>query len=327
MRSDIKCDIIIPVWNELSLTKKCIASIKANTVLSYRIIVVDNASDEETAIYLKGLSSNGEITLLRNNENFGFPKAVNQGIASSAAEYICVLNNDTEPYRGWLKEMVGVAESDPTIGIVNPSSNNLGQKKYEAGFSGKWIEMASCIGFCMLIKREVIQRIGNLDEVYSPGNFEDTDFSKRAIHAGYKCVMAKGAYVYHKENTSFKKRKDWDKGFKKNRDIFHERWGRPKRVAYIISSDKQIDPGILKASVNKFLKNGDWVWILSKKSFQKIDRYEHASLRLFELDKWGFTTKVLWRILKRKKRFDSLITDSRFFTAIFRLFGYLVQNI
>ena len=58
---DIKCDIIIPVWNERELTIKCIESIKRNTLLPYRIILIDNASDTETASYLKELSEKRKL--------------------------------------------------------------------------------------------------------------------------------------------------------------------------------------------------------------------------------------------------------------------------
>ena len=111
---DTKCDIVIPVWNERELTRICIESIASNTDISRRVILVDNASDQETASYLKELSerNKGAVILIRNEENIGFPKAVNQGIAISNAPYLCILNNDTEVYKGWLEEMIKIAESN-----------------------------------------------------------------------------------------------------------------------------------------------------------------------------------------------------------------------
>jgi O-antigen biosynthesis protein len=307
--ADVKCDIIIPVWNERNLTEKCVLSIKKNTILPHKIILVDNASAPETASYLKELSekNKGYVILIRNEENLGFPKAVNQGMSASDASYLCVLNSDTEVYKGWLEEMVQVAEKDPVIGIVNPSSNNLGQQAHLEGFSGKRIEMSSCVGFCMLIKKEVIEKIGRFDEIFSPGNFEDTDFSRRAIKAGYKCVMAKGAYVYHAQNTGFKKRKDWDEKFRRNSDIFNQRWGKTKRIAYIIKEDI---PSAAGEEIKGYLKNGDWVYIFIKKGFAAPHMEEHGSLRIIEIGRFMFGVKVLWNILFRKKRFDKVITSS-----------------
>lgn len=317
----MKCDIIIPVWNERILTAKCIDTILENTLFPYRILIIDNGSSPETSQYLKELAGQkpGLIYLQRNDKNLGFPKAVNQGIELSDTPYICILNNDTEVYKDWLTEMIRIAESSPDIGIVNPASNNLGQKGPEAGASGRWIEMAACTGFCMLIKKSLIEKIGNFDEIYTPGNFEDADFSKRAIKAGYRCVLAKGAYVYHRQNSSFKKITDWDDRFKKNRDIFHKRWGRPKRVVYIVTGD---NPDIFRTGIREFIKQGDWVWLILKYGSKNIDLPEHASLSIFRLGKIGFTIRMIWRVLKRKKRFDKVITDSRFLAKFFRIFGY-----
>lgn len=310
--SDIKCDIIMPVWNEPELTRKCVESIEKNTSLGYRIILVDNASGNETASYLKGLSekNKGRVTLIRNKENVGFPKAVNQGIALSSAPYLCILNNDTEVYKGWLTEMVNIAESNPDIGILNPASNNLGLCKPLEGLSGKWIEMSSCIGFCMLIKREVVQKIGKLDEIYSPGNFEDTDFSRSAIKAGYKCVMAKGAYVYHVQNIGFKKRKDWRERFKRNQEIFNERWGRIKRIAFVIKDVKLDTLKKIEPDIKDFLNKGDWVYVFLKDGAKRSLLKEHGSLRIIEMAGFMFDLKVLWNIKLRKKKFDKVIIPS-----------------
>lgn len=307
--NNVKCDIIIPVWNECGLTRKCVESIEKNTFSPYRIIAIDNASDTETASYLKELSeeSKGVVVLIRNEENAGFPKAVNHGIAISNAPYLCILNNDTEVHEGWLSEMIKVGESNPAIGIINPSSNNLGQPKPLEGLSGKWIEMSSCIGFCMLIKREVIQKIGNFDEIYSPGNFEDTDFSRRAAKTGYKCVMAKASYVYHSQNTGFKKRKDWDEKFRRNLDIFNQRWGKIKRIAYII---KENIPSGIEEDIKGYLKNGDWAYIFIKKGSSGPRLEEHGSLRIIEMSGFMFDLKVWWNVKFRKKKFDKVIAPS-----------------
>jgi len=305
---DVKCDIIIPVWNERVLTEKCIKSISENTDIPHRLTLVDNASALETASYLKELSGNKDaVILIRNEENMGFPKAVNQGIKSSSAPYLCILNNDTEVHKGWLSEMIKIAESNPNIGIVNPSSNNTGHPKPLNGFLGKYIEISSCIGFCMLIKREVIEKVGNFDEIFSPGNFEDTDFSRRAVKAGYKCVIAKGAYVYHAQNVGFKKIKDRDEKFKRNRDIFNKRWGSVKRIAYIIKDIKKGESLTLEKDIRNSLDEGHWVYIFIRKGSLIPDLGMHGSLRIIEVGRIMFNLKVWLNILLRKKKFDKVI--------------------
>ena len=108
----MKCDIIVPVWNEPERTASCVEHIFENTRYPYRLILIDNASEPETRNYLEGLkkSRKAEVIIIRNNENLGFVKAVNQGLKLSEGPYVCILNNDTLPGAGWLAELVEFAE-------------------------------------------------------------------------------------------------------------------------------------------------------------------------------------------------------------------------
>ena len=314
----MNCDIIIPVWNQISYTKDCVDSILNNTAnVDYRIVIIDNASNDETRRWLEDLkeAAAGRVLLIRNETNLGFVKAVNQGIAASNAPYVCLLNNDTLVARDWLKEMIAIAGSADDIGIVNPSSNNLGQKP-AAGESlevyageiakeaGQYIELGAAVGFCMLIKRRLFERIGLLDEIYGMGNFEDTDFSRRAVQAGYRCVRACGAYVYHRENTSFNKIRTFDDDFKRNREIYEFRWGHPKRIAYILD---KVDANILKKTNSDSMnlaRNGNWIWYFAKDPIV-MPRHSNVIIKYFP-DRW-FYPKVILNILKKKKKFNEIV--------------------
>ena len=131
MESDIKerCDIVIPVWNHLEMTRDCVNSIKEHTRFPYGLIIIDNASDKQTAEYLHSLTrqSDLKVVILRNEENKGFIKAVNQGLQYSDAPYVCIMNNDTIVTDGWLSEMIDILLENSEVGIINPSSNTLGQ--------------------------------------------------------------------------------------------------------------------------------------------------------------------------------------------------------
>lgn len=197
------CDIIIPVWNQPRLTKECIDSVIRCTHSPFRLIVIDNGSEKETKDYLIGLKGRADlkIILIRNEQNLGFVKAINQGIKSSDGDYICLLNNDTKVEEGWLGELINVAQSDYKIGIVSPGGFSDSYRKKE--LRRKWIEIGFAIGACMLIKREVINNIGFFDEAYEIGFWEDTDYCQRAKKAGYICVTAKAAYVFHHSHKTF----------------------------------------------------------------------------------------------------------------------------
>ena len=328
-------DIIIPVWNQLTFTKDCIDSILKNTDsnVEYRLIMIDNASDSRTAAYLETLKSvtGLKVLVLRNENNLGFVKAVNQGIKASSAPYLCILNNDTLVAKDWLKIMVDVAKRDKNIGIVNPSSNNLGQRpdkgepvEFYAGKiakdADKFVELGAAIGFCMLIKKDVIDRIGLFDEIYGMGNFEDTDYSRRAIKEGYKCVRACGAYVYHRENSSFRTVKTFDDDFRRNKEIFEFRWGKPKRVAYTLDSyDVNI---LLRLKLNslRLARGGDWVWYFEKGD---VDIPEHSNIRAVKIFSKRFYIDTVLKILTKKKKFDEIFVGGERFGKVLEALSFI----
>ncbi len=317
------CDIVMAVWNNLELTKSCVDSIIRNTDTDYRLVIIDNASDGETKKYLEQLKDKEgiRVLLIRNESNFGFIKAMNQGMRLSEAPYVCLLNNDTIVTRGWLSEMVRVAQSSPRIGLINPSSNTLGQKPDKNGESveacaerlkrevASSTEIGSAIGFCMLIKKEVIDKIGVFDEIYGMGNFEDTDYSRRVIKEGYICARAHRAYVFHDEGSSFKRGSLFDENFERNRQIYEFRWGKRKWIAYIISSFDDNMIKCLEKDIMPEARLGLWVWYFSDK---RLALPEHSNIIANVFDR-HFYLKTLWKVLTKKKRFNEIfVTDERF---------------
>jgi len=318
----MRCDIIIPIWNQPELTRQCIDSVTRNTEYPYRLILVDNGSADETAAYLRrvaGSSAAGAV-LLRNDSNKGFIRAANQGMKASDAPYLCLLNNDTIVCRRWLSEMVAVAESSSDIGIVNPSSNTLGRRPADdesveayAGKlaascgSGRLTELGSALGFCMLIKRNVINSVGYFDEAYGMGNFEDTDLSRRAAQAGFRLVIADRAYVYHKEGSSFSRVRTHDSDFMKNRKTYESRWGRPKRVLYVLSSNDQGLIARITAHARRLSLAGDWLYVYAKDSVDTRIIPLHSNLIIKKFPDRFFTLRTFIRVVTKKKRFDTII--------------------
>jgi len=323
------CDIVIAVWNNLELTKSCIDSIIKNTDIDYRLIIIDNASNIETKKHLEDLKSKEgqKILLVRNETNLGFIKAVNQGMRLSEAPYVCLINNDTIVTKGWLGEMIRVAESSPKIGLINPSSNTLGQKPKKGELmeayaeklknnSAFFAEIGSAIGFCMLIKKEIIDKIGIFDEIYGMGNFEDTDYSRRVIKEGYIAVRANCAYVYHDEGSSFGRCSSFDENFERNRQIYEFRWGKRKWIAYIISSSDDNTIRMLEKDIMPQARLGLWIWYFSNK---RLALPEHSNIIANVYDKY-FYLKTLWKVLTKKKRFSEVfVTDERFAKVLKKL--------
>lgn len=317
----MKTNIIIPVWNQLELTRDCINSIRQNTLSPYSLIVVDNGSNVETREYLANLKEDKKLGLLliRNENNRGFIQAVNQGISQSDAPYVCLLNNDTQVASGWLGEMLKVAEARDDIGIVNPNSNTLGYKAKRRqllkavaqelkSYSGEYSRLPWACGFCMLIKRKVIEQVGLFDQIYGMGTFEDADFSKRAEQAGFVSVCARAAYVYHRERRSFIKFKRFDRDFQRNRQIFFAKWGRIERLLYILTKHNAEHIEKINSEARRLACRGHIIWIFLKdKKNQGI--IGHSNVFIYNLPKRFFNLVSIWRILKRKKKFDKIYVD------------------
>ena len=330
-----RCDIVIPVWNRLEDTADCLGSVGKSTLYPYRLVIIDNASGEETAGYLRGLAKErpGDILLIRNEKNTGFIKAVNKGIRASDSEFVCVLNNDTLVAPGWLREMVEVINKDPGIGIVNPSSNTLGQRlpgdmtlvehaRESKPHSGCFVETGSAFGFCMLARRKLFDEIGLLDESYGMGNFDDTDFSLRAKEKGYKTVRAVAAYVHHKEQRSFNLRRTFRKDFARNRKIFESRWGRTRRIIVVLDSANSESLARLADILKENAKEKSWVYVITP-CFDTTKFYRAYSNLSFYHPKLFFHAAAFFKILFKRKKPDVIYSRKGAFSALLKTAGTL----
>ena len=328
MYLNMKCDIIIPVWNERELTKACIESLRKNTRYPYRLIIVDNGSEPATENYLKNLKNEFEdFLLVRNTENLGFVKAVNQGFGASGNPYVCVLNNDTAAHDGWLELLVKIAEiPDASIGIVNPTSNIFGKNSPD-GNQLEWQELDTARGFCMLIKREVIKRIGLFDEAYGIGYFEEKDFSRRARNAGYVCARAKASFVYHKDRASFDKIEARDEIFKRNEAIYRKKWGRALSIALIAENAGDIRGK--KDIVYALLEKGHRVNIFSSDKTILKGLKDHMEIRFIKKSRIFSTLSVIFKIWerKKKKKIDLIIAPDKKMREIIKKFSDVHQAV
>ncbi len=235
--------IVIASYNCCELMQLCIKSIREYIPSSaYEIIVVDNASTDGITEWL---ASQKDIRLIRNTENKGFGAASNQGVAlASPNNDIFFLNNDTiVPPNAffWLK--MGLYENE-NIGATSCMSNKVSnQQRIDVSFNtteemlsfskkhniisfNPYEEKVKLIGFALLIKRNVLNKIGCFDEIFGIGNFEDDDISVRIIYEGYKLLLCHNSFIYHFGSQSFSQiNLDYDVLLTKNRRLFKIKWG------------------------------------------------------------------------------------------------------
>lgn len=236
----MKTSMVILTYNNLEYTKQCIDSIRKYTEYgTYEIIVVDNASLDGTVEWLK---EQEDIKKVFNNENQGFPKGCNQGIEISTGENILLLNNDVIVTVNWLSNMIKCLYSSEDIGAVGAVSNSVAYcqqvsvnynnlyglnrfaEKYNISDPSKWEERIRLIGFCMLIKKKVLDEVGLLDERFSHENFEDDDLSLRIREKGYKNVLCKDTFIHHYGGASFGKSDKYNSLIDINEEKFYEKW-------------------------------------------------------------------------------------------------------
>ncbi len=222
--------IIILNWNNWSDTLKCLNSLKKIDYPRCEIIVVDNGSKKKLKI--KSNSFKQPIIQIFNRKNLGFAEGNNIGIRyalKSKADYVLLLNNDTLIEKNFLKELVLQAESDPKIGMIGPKIyflDSLNKKKKKIWFAGgkltrslfnqiimtgygefdygqynKIQKVDYITGCCLLVKKQVIERIGLLDKKYFL-YYEDVDWSLRAQKAGFKCIYDPQAKIWHKGSAT-----------------------------------------------------------------------------------------------------------------------------
>jgi GT2 family glycosyltransferase/Flp pilus assembly protein TadD len=265
--------IVILTHNQIEYTRKCLASVFKHTPESYELIIVDNGSTDGTIEYLESAvrnqTSDIRVRILRNNNNLGFAAGNNQGMAAAQGDYILLLNNDVVVTNGWLDRLISCAEKDPAIGLVGPRSNyvagpqRVAEVSYDLNsltglnqFAEEFIRQNKgqsqnqwrIVGFCMLIKRQVVEKIGGLDVRYGPGNFEDDDFCIRAKLAGFKAQIAEDCFVHHFGGKTFSGAKmDYQASLNKNWEIFKQKWGiaphTPVGPTYRVSLPKEgFDP-------------------------------------------------------------------------------------
>lgn len=190
--------IVIPVFNQVAHTRQCLEHLEKNTDIPYELIIIDNASTDGTAAFLRGV----RVAAITNATNRGCAAAWNQGVAASRGRYVVLLNNDVLVTTGWLGRLVAFMERTGH-GIVSPAVR-AGALDYDLPTYAEAFARACArarrpypSACCLVIAREVFDRVGLFDEQFRVGTFEDVDFLWRARRAGVTMAMTGVALVHH----------------------------------------------------------------------------------------------------------------------------------
>jgi GT2 family glycosyltransferase/glycosyltransferase involved in cell wall biosynthesis len=239
-----KVTIVIVSYNNRALTEACIQSVLRNSMHpNLEVIVVDNASGDDSAAMLQAIDD-PRVQVILNRENLGFAAANNQALRIAGGEFLVLLNNDTVVPRGWLPRMLRQLR-DPEVGIAVAATNFSGNEsrirvpyqtiedmhffaeEYMRQHAGERFDIRVAAMYCVGMRRDVFARVGELDEQFGIGMFEDDDYSHRVREAGLRVICAEDVFVHHIGQASFSKLAPdvYEALWKKNQAHFEAKWG------------------------------------------------------------------------------------------------------
>ena len=229
--------VVIPCCGQLEHTRMCVPSLLRHSRRPCELIFLDVASLDGTAEYLAGVAAAApvRVEVVRAGSESGFRAAVAEGLARARGDYVVWLNNDTIVTDGWLQQLVALCGGHESIGMVGPMSNyapppqRVSETPYRVGarasgssdddrpdreradvetvnrfavewrerHKGQWAEAERLGGFCLLIKRSVLQEVEFFDDQSEKGLFDADALSRRVRQAGYRLACCRDLFIHH----------------------------------------------------------------------------------------------------------------------------------
>jgi O-antigen biosynthesis protein len=219
--------IVLPIYKNFDLVKICIESILENTRVPFHLILIDDASNDDTLDeYLSKIANNNKnVTLIKNKQNLGFIKSVNSAIPLLEDDFV-LINSDVEVPPGWLERLLYPIKVSPQIASTTPFTNSGTicsfpdtlvdnplfeghsllsiDRRFQILGNQRYVEIPTGVGFCMGFSKQVVDKIGFFDEkTFGKGYGEENDWCLRAFKAGFRNILVPNLFVYHKHGGSF----------------------------------------------------------------------------------------------------------------------------
>lgn len=224
------CTVVVPVYNAPEEVRNCLVSLLHHTdLIRDKILVIDDASPDAAITHvLSEFEGRPGVTIIRNSVNLGYTKTINLAIRKADKNDVVLLNSDTVVTPGWLEGLRSAAYSRPKVATVTAMSDNAGAFSFPVfnEYCPRPSHMTdddyallitqatrNCVppdvptgsGFCMFIRRSLIDSCGLFDEVGFPRGYgEENDFCMRALKAGWVNLISPWSFVYHIRTASFK---------------------------------------------------------------------------------------------------------------------------
>jgi len=211
----MKVSIIIPTYNRADLLKTCLDSLKENTDLSDKeVIVVSNGCVDSTVELVPQYGT--PFKLIHRPQRLGYAKAINAGLVLAKGEYIVLLNNDTRFFASeinWVDLLLEPFRLYKNVGLVGPQF-----------FPHQYANTPCLFFFCVMLSRQVFDAVGFLDERFGIGGNEDLDYCIRAYRAGF--TIHKTVYEFPIFHAGGLTRAQLPDVREENNEIFRRKYGK-----------------------------------------------------------------------------------------------------
>jgi len=217
----------VPVRNQLPFVRACLASLERHRLPGAEILLVDDAGGGETRAFLEAFAARvPDVELLRNPRHSGFPYSANEILHRSRGTVVCLLNSDTLVTPGWDERVLRAMDGAEPYALAGPSTSFTHTEQELPGLRDLRMEhdaetaagIAAALarlhggavqpvqrlgGFCLFLRRALVERVGYFDERFGLGCGEEDDFVARARRRGVIPIWVRGAYVHHFGHCSF----------------------------------------------------------------------------------------------------------------------------
>lgn len=208
------------------------------------LLILNGVSADGAAPWNKHLEGTSCSTCV-NPDNLGWTTAANQGLKyglDTAADFIVLMNNDVLLSPGWLGRLITPMTEDETIGLTGPVTNFASGPQgcvhchrpedishhadLLARYHGGKVEFTPrLVGFCLAVRRQVVEELGGLDTRFKSDGFDDDDYCIRAQRAGWRCAVAHDSFVFHEGHTTFRKMDhNVSEGLTRGWERFSKKW-------------------------------------------------------------------------------------------------------
>jgi len=249
-----QASVVVLTHDDLAATRRCVGALLQHTDDRHELIFVDDGGADEAPTYLRAMASlETRCRLVTGREIQGPAAGYNSGIASARGRFLVLLDSDTIVTQGWLERLITAAQNNPRAGLMGPVTNHAAgmQKLSTVGYdqetlsglsffatrhaaeqSGRIDRTMRLAGFCVLIKKELIARIGGLDASLGQGGYEHNDYCLRSHLAGYESLIVRDCFVHHATNAAGAEADvDSLEQIRVGWELFKRKWGIPAATA------------------------------------------------------------------------------------------------